>query len=231
MTAYARAIDYGADFFNNPPVRLPLLLGAIVLAGCAAVPPRPAVENPQAVWQAREARLMRLDGWDLRGRLALRAGGEGAHASIRWIRDHDNHRIDLVGPFGGGRTRILLTKDGAELRDAGNKVYRDDSIEELLARVTGWWLPFDSLRYWVVGRPVPDAAARTELDDWGRLKTLEQQGWTIRFIEYAEAGAYELPRRIFIERNSAEAPDTPTEARIVIEQWVLDNTNPEAVAR
>lgn len=204
-----------------------ILFCAALTTACATLPERPPVDDRDAAWEARRQLLARLDTWDLRGRLALRTGEQGVHASIRWIRDHDNHRIDLTGPFGGGRARITLTRSGAELRDASNKVYRDASVEELLVRVTGWSLPLDSLRYWVVGLPVPDAAARNEVDEWGRLSLLEQQGWTIRFLEYVQADAYELPRRVFIERKARAGGEEPLDARIVIESWALDET-PEA---
>lgn len=205
-------------------MRFLILLCVAFIAGCAALPPRPPVEDRYAAWEARRQSLARIDTWDLRGRLAVRAEGQGANASIRWVRDHDNHRIDLAGPFGGGRARIVLTKEGAELRDASNKVYRGGSVEELLVRATGWSLPLEPLRYWVIGLPVPDEAARTEVDDWGRLSILEQEGWRIGFLEYMDAGAYELPRRLFIQRTARAGSEEPLEARLVIESWTLGET-------
>lgn len=201
-------------------MRFLLLFFVAVIAGCAALPERPPAEDRYAAWEAQRQSLARLDAWELRGRLALRANGQGVNASIRWVRDRDNHRIDLTGPFGGGRARILLTKDGAELRDASNKVYRDVSVENLLMRVTGWSLPLESLRYWVVGLPVPEQAARMEIDEWGRLSLLEQQGWRIRYLEYAQAGPYELPRRLFVEVTGRGASEEPIDARIAIESWI-----------
>ncbi|MFL6713721.1 MAG: lipoprotein insertase outer membrane protein LolB [Sulfurifustis sp.] len=198
---------------------LVLLLFLMLLAGCAAVPERPAAGNVETEWAARREALLRLDAWELRGRVALRTPQEGVQGSLHWSLAPQEQRVDLAGPFGGGRVRLSVGPDGAELRDANNKVYRDASVEALLARVTGWRLPLAGLRYWVVGVPAPDAPARIELDEWGRLQSLAQLGWTIRFIDYVREGAYELPRRVFIESDAREGPDPAAEARLVIDQW------------
>lgn len=195
----------------------PLL--AILLTACASVPERPAVENVQAEWAARRAALLRISAWEVRGRVALRTPDEGVQGSFYWTLAHDQQRVELAGPFGGGRVRVIAGPEGAELRDANNKVYRDASVEELLARVTGWRLPLAGLRYWIVGVAAPDVAAHIELDPWGRLQSLGQFGWTVRFIDYVRDGAYELPRRVFIESDAREGPMPAAEARFVIEQW------------
>src|SRR5206468_3132926 len=139
------------DFLNNPRVRLLPILFAALLAGCAALPERPPVEDPQAAWQARQVSLARLRAWDLQGRLALRNADEGFQASLHWVRAEDSHRIELAGPLGGGRVRLMQDKNGAELRDAKDNIYRDSSIQQLLARTTGWDVPFEGLNYWALG--------------------------------------------------------------------------------
>jgi outer membrane lipoprotein LolB len=211
-------------------VRLLLIFFAALLGGCAALPERPHVANPQAAWQKRQASLAHVNAWDIRGRLALRTADEGFQASLQWVREADRHRIDLTGPLGGGHVRLTQDKNGAELRDANDKLYRDSSVQQLLARTTGWDVPFEGLIYWVLGLPAPEAAGKSELDEWGRLKILEQHGWEIRFLEYAQHDAYEFPSRVFIKRKSEVASDTTIEVRIVIEKWTQSNTSTQGLA-
>lgn len=201
-------------------MRLLLLVTALFLAGCAGLPERPPVADPGAVWDLRQSALARLKAWDLRGRLALRADEEGAHASLHWVRDEQTHRMNLAGPFGGGRVRVIYDEHGAELHDASGEVYRGPSVQGVLARATGWWLPVDALNYWVLGLPAPGLPARAELDTWGRLETLEQGEWRISFLEYTRQSGYELPKRLFVTRRSG-SNDGVLEARIAIEQWTL----------
>jgi outer membrane lipoprotein LolB len=199
------------------------LLSFVVLlfAGCASLPERPPVADVPAAWAERQAQLVPLNAWNLRGRLALRTEEQGAHASLQWVRARNAHRLNLVGPFGGGRVRVVYDGDSAELRDASGRIYQGESVQDLLRRATGWQLPLTGLNYWILGLPAPGVPARSELDDWGRLKTLEQLGWRIEFIEYTQAGNYEVPKRVFIKRQADDTSDELIEVRLVIEQWAL----------
>lgn len=203
----------------------PIIIAAFFLTSCASLPERPPVADVEAAWSFRQAALTRLQSWDLRGRLAMRTEETGAHASLHWVREQRMHRMNLAGPFGGGRVRVIYNDDSAELRDASGEVYRGASVQEVLARATGWWLPLEGLNYWVLGLPEPGVPAVSELDQWGRLKTLTQEGWHIDFLEYTQGGGLDLPKRVFISRkpNGKEV----LEARIAIEQWVL----PQVAAR
>jgi outer membrane lipoprotein LolB len=201
------------------------------LSGCAGLPQRAPAENPSAAWQTRQFQLAQLNVWDLRGRLALRADDQGANASLRWVRDRERHRLNLAGPFGGGRVRLTYDRNGAELRDAGGETYHGATMQQLLLRATGWNLPIEGLNYWVLGLPDPGVPSHSTLDEWGRLKLLEQLGWDVEFIEYTQAGEYELPKRVFIRRKQRNASDGDIEARLVIETWHVRSYAAKKVAR
>lgn len=202
-------------------MRLFVIAVALMLAACASLPERAPVGNPAAVWQARQKQLARVTGWDLRGRLALRTDNEGANASLRWVRSGERHRMSLAGPFGGGGVRLTYDDNGAVLRDADGDVYRGASMQELLLRATGWRLPIEGLNYWVLGLPDPEAPGKSRLDQWGRLKSLEQFGWNISFLEYTQAGRYELPKLVFLNHRADGASDAEIEARLVVEHWTV----------
>jgi outer membrane lipoprotein LolB len=205
-------------------VRAFLLAAATLAAGCAGLPGRPPVSDVNGAWQAHSARLVPFDAWEIRGRMALRADAEGWHASVVWMRQGDRHRIDLSGPLGRGHMRLTRNRDGAELRDADQKIYRNASAEELLMRTTGYRLPLDGLDYWVRGLPAPGSDAERELDAWGRLARLRQLGWDIEFLEYDEYAGLELPSRLFARRldgTGSSAHDDVFEVRLVIERWTL----------
>jgi outer membrane lipoprotein LolB len=205
------------------------LLGLTALAaGCATAPSLPPVENPAATWQARQTELRPITTWKIQGRLAMRTAEEGWQASLNWVREGERYRIDLIGPLGRGHLRLTRDDQGAELRDADQHVWRAENPEQLLYRTTGWRVPLDGLNYWVLGLPLPDTAASQELDPQGRLKTLAQSGWEIRFLEYTHYGSLDLPSKLFIKRqghdaNGNPAEDATLEVRLVIENWALNN--------
>jgi outer membrane lipoprotein LolB len=198
---------------------LRLFVALIFLAGCAVAPSRPPVSDPQAAWTAHRAALARIQTWDVRGRVAVRSGDDGVQASLLWVRESDLQRIELTGPFGGGRVRLIQNRDGAELHDTDNRVYRDSSLQRLLQRRVGWDLPISELNYWMLGLPAPGAVTGMELDEWGRLKVLQQSGWEIRLLEYSQQDGVELPSRLFVRR--VETSTAPMEARLVVEKWTI----------
>ncbi|MBI3899695.1 MAG: outer membrane lipoprotein LolB [Gammaproteobacteria bacterium] len=192
---------------------------AFVVTGCVTTPETP-VADVEGAWQIRQRALAEIDHWNLHARIAVRTPKEGGQASLQWLRQQQNHRLDLAGPFGSGRVRLTQGPHGAELFD-GRRVYRDSSMQQLLVRATGWQLPLDGLNYWVLGLPAPNAPAQTTLDTHGRLKELQQFGWAVSFLEYAPQGAYELPSRIFIKQQEPEL-----EVRLAIGEWSLSDAVP-----
>jgi outer membrane lipoprotein LolB len=221
------SVDSRRHFLNNPSVRsLFILLLLTLLAACATAPERAPVDDVSAAWRARQSTLAPLQAWELRGRIGGRNGEESFQASLLWKRDGERHRIELAGPLGGGRVRLTQDKNGAELRDGEDHVYRDVSAQRLLRRATGWSLPLEHLNYWALGLPASEPIARSELDDWGRLTLLVQQGWEIRFLDYTTVGAYELPSRVFIKREVSG--DATLDVRLVIEKWSVAEPAPPA---
>ena len=204
------------------------LLGlAAMAAGCATAPSIPPVENPAATWQVRQAQLRPITAWNIQGRLAMRTAKEGWQASLNWIRDGERYSIDLTGPLGRGHLRLTRDDQGAELRDAEQHSWHAENPELLLYRTTGWLVPLDGLNYWVLGLPWPGNTANQELDPQGRLKSLAQSGWDIRFLEYTRYGSLDLPSKLFIKRQGGSPNDLPVEdatleVRLIIERWSLN---------
>jgi len=206
-----------------------ICLAAATLAGCASIPPqRPPVADPELTWQTRQLELRPVNSWEINGRLAMRTAEEGWQATLRWVRKQERHNIDLMGPLGRGHLRLTQDRYGAELRDSDQHTYRDSSVQQLLQRATGWNVPLEGLNYWVLGLPVPDVPRTQNLDEWGRLKTLQQQGWGIEFLEYTRQGANELPSKLFIKRQPSfieaahddpDAAEATLEVRLVIDRW------------
>lgn len=207
------------------PVLGLIIIFVSLISGCATAPSPPAADLDPA-WQARQAALMTVTAWQLRGRLAVRAGEQGAHATLNWKRDGERHRLDFTGPLGRGHLRLTRDSQGAELRDAGKRVWRAADAGRLLYRATGWIVPLDDMNYWVLGLPAPGPAPEQQLDEQGRLKRLAQSGWDIQFLEYARHGDLDLPSRMFITRQDNHAEAGPAagetiEVRLSIERWSL----------
>ncbi len=210
--------------------RFLVALAATLAAGCSTVAERPTLpQDPSVAWRARQSRLSTVDVWEIQGRISARTATEGWQASLRWVRDGERHSIDLWGPLGRGHVQLTQDDSGARLRDAKNRIYSADTSQQLLLDTTGWRLPLEGLIYWVLGLPVPGAPATQALDESGRLKSLDQLGWQVRFLRYQRRGGYEFPGKLFMRRRLTSAdPQTADgsesngpllEVRLVIERW------------
>lgn len=202
-------------------------LAAVLLAGCATLPETVPKGSPEELYALRQAALVSLTDWELRGRVALSAPGEGWQARVHWVHRNGAQSLDLTGPFGGGRLRVTEDEGGARLLDASKRVYFANDATELLAQTTGWRVPLSGLDHWVRGSPLPDVPAQRELDAHGRLKRLSQLGWNVEYLDYREFDGRELPSRLYISRDlPAEAAIGPEEARLevrfAIQSWSLE---------
>jgi outer membrane lipoprotein LolB len=168
----------------------------LLLAACAA----PGFILPQ---QSTE--------FELSGRIAVTYRDDATTGNLAWRHGARSDEMVLTTPMGQGIARLarvdgdftLTTQDGRELRAA--------DAESLTEQALGFRLPLAGLADWVRGRAAPHPAsepARVRRDAAGRLAEFEQSGWTIRYLEYADA----LPSRLALSYPGLEL-------RLAISEW------------
>jgi len=203
-----------------------LLLVTLVLTACAAVAPRePPTEDATVLWQQRAAVLEGLSDWSFNGRAAV-SGPDVPSRTVRvnWAMSGDAYHLAFMSVLGQRVAELNGDPAGAELRLPREEPRRAAGAEELLADALGWTAPLDALRYWVIGLPAP--APRfgrdpPELDAWGRLVGLEQEGWRVDYAQYTEADGLELPRRMTLDHPRLRI-------RLVIDEWNLGSARGNA---
>lgn len=143
--------------------RLLLGAGALWLGGCATRSPvgRPAGDAGR---------------WS--GRLSLRVDSEPAQSfsALFELRGAPGHgELKLSTPLGNTLGQLQWSAHEALLND-GARVQRYDSIDALLARVTGAALPVDALFDWLAGRPTAVPGWRPQLAQVadGRLSAVRE---------------------------------------------------------
>lgn len=189
---------------------LPLLL--LLLSACTSMPSHSPVTDPEMAWQERQYQLASLNDWTLSGRLGIQNDHEAWHVGINWEQQQQNYAILLTAPLGQGSLKLSGNADTVTLQtDEGESVSATDP-GELLYRQFGWKVPVKSLRYWVLGVPAPGNQREEQLDEYGRLVQLQQDGWEIRFLDYESRMGIELPGRVFVNNHKAKV-------RLVISDW------------
>ena len=205
-----------------------VMVGLLILAGCATVPRTDSPPaNPRDSWTQRQRTLSRQPAWRMTGKLSIQTPEEGWFAGVGWEQRGERFKIDLRDSFGrvvarieGDDQRVMLTRhDGSTTRAA--------SPETLTRQLFGFALPVSGLRYWVRGLPGARVdsealAATRRLDANGRLKHLEQSGWSVDYQRYQDAEPVALPGKIAVAGhellvklvvNAWETPDVSAQWR------------------
>jgi outer membrane lipoprotein LolB len=183
---------------------------AIVLASCRTVP----VHEPaaQTSWQARRPQLQARDHFELKGRVAVAAGGDGFNARLRWTQAGRQTQLSLDGPLGAGGVQVI--SDGASLSIVtahGDRLDADAARTELTNRL-GFDPPLGSLRYWILGVPQPDQPAQESLDPQQRLASLQQNGWSVEYTDYMSVNGEWLPSKLTLQREGVRL-------RVIVDGW------------
>ena len=186
-------------------------LALALLAGCRTLPP--AAVSPAAPWETRRPQLQAIRHFELQGRVAVAASGEGFNASLRWVQDGAHAQLTLGGPLGVGGAQVSASGDDLTLTTArGEHIDSDAAHAELAARL-GFDPPLAALRYWVLGVPDPAQPANESLDaSQQRLSALSQDGWRIDYQSYVDASGGPLPSKLTLQRDAVRV-------RLLVDDW------------
>lgn len=152
--------------------------------------------------QLSRQQLYELDTWTAEGKLGLRVNGKGNSASFSWQNEGQDYLLRLHGPFGQGK--VSLQKENGRVT-LESKDHNDTarSPEQLMEDALGWTLPISELVYWIKGLPSRESpVTRQSENTLGKLETLEQQGWHIRYSNYAAENGVMLPYKIIANRDN-----------------------------
>lgn len=157
--------------------------------------------------------LPELGGFAVTGRLAVRQADDGFSSSFLWQHATNLDEIELWGPLGQGRSRLVGERGMVTVYTAKGEIFKEASAEAGMQRWLGFTLPLGALTYWIRGQAAPGYP--TELlmkDDRGELAMLDQLGWNLRFSGYQSAdGVRRVPGRIIAVRGDIKVTLLPAE--------------------
>ncbi len=198
-----------------------LVLLALLPAGCASLRGT-GVPLPL---EAQQQLLRELPGFSLRGRTkiivtdAVTGEKKGPPTpSLTWKQEGEKASFKLSGPFGAGHLNVSWQPGELRLQ-TGDEVYAGADAEQVLINEIGFVPPFDALRYWILGLDAPgEAPTERQLADDGRVATLVQQHWHLRYRSWrtarAPGGTVELPRRLDVTRDNLSLT-------VLVDRWNL----------
>ena len=146
---------------------------SLLLAACAA----PGFLSPAADVE-----------FELAGRIAVRYRDDAGSGNLSWRHGARADEMLLTSPLGQGIARIVRSGDEVVLTTQDGREFRAADAESLTEQVLGFRLPLVGLADWVRGRAASTPAPTLERRDAaGLLAELDQSGWKIRYLEYADA--------------------------------------------
>lgn len=168
------------------------LLGiAMLLAGCAAPPPRIAGRRPPR---------SRLTAFSLEGRLAVSRGDKHYSGNVSWQHDPRHDDILFSGPLGQGAAELVRDDGRAQLTLADKRQYAAPTLEELSVELFGFSVPLSGMARWMLGQD----GQVTETDAAGLPRQLRADGWLIDLPAWEGEGADALPSLVELRRDDLE---------------------------
>jgi outer membrane lipoprotein LolB len=196
-----------------------LFILGLILQLTACAPPKlsdtEAVETYDAKTTAKHLNASKhLSSWQITGAVAAKTKNKSWTASLDWRQQTLNrYRLRLYGPLGGGS--VLVEKNGRIITyHDGQKKTQTTDIDQLLYKETGVRIPLHNLYYWVRGVKAPGAIQSTEYDAKGRLITLTQGGYTVRYEGYQTVKGRALPTKLRVTGREGSL-------KLVIKQWEI----------
>lgn len=119
-----------------------------------------------------------------------------------WQQSGDNLQIDLNSPL-QTVARIKQDPRGASLEQAKQAPRYAADTEQLLYDSLGWSMPVRGLSAWLQGFDLRPSGLRVALPIQDNYR-LQSQGWQLHFVNWQDLNQKALPRRIELERTTAE---------------------------
>jgi outer membrane lipoprotein LolB len=194
---------------------LPTLSVAALLAlsGCASVKPQgPSLSNAATAVTAQTTRAYH-------GRFAVQYNDQNgtqrdAYGNFDWRETGDTVTLQLRNPLGSTLAIITSSPASATLELPNRQPLVADNVSTLMQNALGFALPLEGLRYWLQPSVAPTSKATTTPDpeDPARLKEIQQDGWTIDYVAYAQAPATGV-KRVNLARE-----EPPLGIKLVLDQ-------------
>ncbi|HEX5056780.1 MAG TPA: lipoprotein insertase outer membrane protein LolB [Gammaproteobacteria bacterium] len=166
--------------------------------------PESATSGPNT-WDARRARLESIRHWRLRARIGVVAATQSGSADLQWEEQGEVFTLKVSGAFGHGLIAIEGDAASVHLKTGKGEQLGAASAEDLILQQTGWVIPVNGMRRWMLGLPsglYPDESFT--LDDAGRIDKLRGGGWEIEYGRYGLYHGHQLPDRIRMQNEQVK---------------------------
>lgn len=141
---------------------------------------------------------------------------EALHGSFTWSQTPQRTLVTMLSPLGQTIASIEVTPGSATLIQAGRAPLTAGNVDKLAAEAFGWPLPVSGLRNWLQGFATDSTERPFVATPQNENNTvITPDGWRIQYLGWEEGGVSALPKRIDLQRSTAEAGEVAI--RIIID--------------
>lgn len=181
-------------------ILLALLSLSVWLAGCQSS-------------GVREAGSSGKGDFETLGKLALRAPGESLSVRFRWRQTGERYDLELWGPFGLGRTRLVGDTQQMSVLDGQGQTLSRGEPQLVVRKQIGWELPLLALVSWAQGVPRPNVGvSEVSRDPQGRYVGFVQENWSVQYPAYDDSSP-SRPKRIALATGDYRV-------KVVFNRWL-----------
>lgn len=193
------------------------ILTVSLLSACSTAPeklvPEAALETKPQLWLEHQLAMSGITSWNLKGRLGVKNEKESGSATLLWDQSFANYELRVLAPLGQGTYILKGSRDGVIMQGPKQMFRMASTAEQLLYEELGWKVHLRGLKYWVRGIPEPYMIySGLELDEQGRLTNMQQSGFDIRILRYADHNGVSLPEKLVIESDFIRL-------KLIIKSW------------
>lgn len=203
---------------NRLNLCLALLVLTSLLTGCISLQaPKPSTSFQAQTSAERNLALKQIQCWTLRGALSISSAQGSQIAHYTWSQKNQSQwRIKLASSLNVYQVQLQRQGNHYTLISDPQHSLHASSPEALMQQTLGYSLPVAPLGYWIRGLAAP-GNHQAQWDEYGHLKQLKQQGWTVSFLNYAHQGKVDLPHLIQLQHQKQQI-----RLKLVIKQWDLN---------
>lgn len=187
----------------------------VFLNACSATRVKEPGVGGEAAYQSRLAMLAAIDTWSFVSKLSVDDGEQGGSGRLKWQVRPESSELNFHGAMGRGAWHLLISPNGAVLREADGTVQTASGVNALIQGRMGWPIPVDALQWWVRGLAAPGPVDNEVFTQEGLLLKLEQFGWSVNFDRYDSGTGLPMPVRLNAGQGSYRV-------KLAIGRWQMD---------
>jgi len=190
-----------------------------LISACSQMPELQVTQASERSWDIRQQQLVNIDEWDIHARTVILLEDKVYPLVINWVRQQEQSLMVIEAPFGQGVIRIQSNASTDKNKQfkltlVDGRYHLGPTPEVLLFNLLGWSIPVSGLKSWIKGLPQSHVDSNYEIYGAGRLKSLQQNGWLINYLDYfsEQEQAHQLPKRLYLKHKNMGI-------KIAIERW------------